>query len=98
VLRFIQEALTNVMKHSGANQVHVEVECSDATLRVEIRDDGCGFDASAHSTGAGLASLASRARRLGAKLATDTAPGRGVCLCLDVPGIPAGVGQATLSA
>jgi signal transduction histidine kinase len=98
VLRFIQEALTNVLKHSGANRMHVNVDCPGATLRVEIRDDGCGFDASSHSTGAGLTSLASRARRLDAKLAIDTAVGRGTSLRLDVPVTSAVIGQAPASA
>jgi signal transduction histidine kinase len=85
LLRFIQEALTNVLKHSGAGQVHVDVECSVATLRVEVCDDGCGFDVSSHPAGAGLASLASRARRLNAKLVVDAAPSRGTRLRMDVP-------------
>jgi signal transduction histidine kinase len=85
VLRFVQEALTNVLKHSGATQVHVDVQCAGATLEVEIRDDGRGFDPSSHPAGAGLASLASRARRLNAKLVVDAAPGCGACLRMDVP-------------
>lgn len=85
VLRFMQEALTNALKHSGASQVHVDVQPTDATLAVEIRDDGRGFDPSSHSGGMGLASLASRARRLDAELAIDTALGHGTRLRMDVP-------------
>lgn len=85
VLRFIQEALTNVLKHSRAQWVHVRVDCPGAALAVEIRDDGCGFDAASHSEGAGLASLASRARRLNANLVVDTARGHGTHLRMDVP-------------
>ena len=95
VLRLIQEALTNVLKHSGASQVHVDVQCIGAMLGIGIRDDGCGFDAATHRTGAGLASLASRARRLNATLTIDAAPGRGACLRLEVPVASAGAGQAT---
>jgi signal transduction histidine kinase len=84
-LRFIQEALTNALKHSGAEHVHVEVRGSGAMLRVEIHDDGCGFDASSHPDGTGLASLASRARRLDATFVIDAAPGRGTRLRMDVP-------------
>jgi len=85
VLRFIQEALTNALKHSEAECVHVDVRGTGAALCVEIRDDGCGFDASSHPKGTGLTSLASRARRLGAKLVIDTGPGRGTHLRMDVP-------------
>jgi signal transduction histidine kinase len=85
VLRFIQEALTNVLKHSDAESVHVDVQGTGATLCVEICDDGCGFDASSHPEGTGLASLASRARRLDAKFVIDAAPGRGTRLRMDFP-------------
>lgn len=85
VLRFIQEALTNALKHSEAECVHIDVRGTGAALRVEIRDDGCGFDASSHPNGVGLASLASRADRLDAKFVIDAAPGRGTCLRMDVP-------------
>jgi signal transduction histidine kinase len=95
VLRFIQEALTNVLKHSGASRVYLDVCCSGTTLEVEISDDGCGFDASLHFPGAGLASLRSRARRLSARLSIDTAPGRGTRLRLDVPVVSAAVEQTT---
>jgi signal transduction histidine kinase len=95
VLRFVQEALTNVLKHSRAEHVYVDVHCSEAMLDIGIRDDGCGFDASSHSVGTGLASLVSRARRLNARLAIDTAPGGGTRLRMDVPLTSAAAGQAT---
>jgi signal transduction histidine kinase len=95
VLRFVQEALTNVLKHSRAEHVYVDVHCSEAMLDIGIRDDGCGFDASSHSVGTGLASLVSRARRLNAGLAIDTAPGGGTRLRMDVPLTSAAAGQAT---
>jgi signal transduction histidine kinase len=85
VLRFIQEALTNVLKHSGARQVHVDVQRTGTTLGIEIRDDGRGFEAATCRTGAGLPSLASRARRLNAWVTVDAAPGRVACLGLVAP-------------
>jgi len=84
-LRFIQEALTNALKHSEAERVHVDVQGTGAALCIEIRDDGRGFDASSHPKGTGLTSLASRARRLGAKFVIDTAPGCGARLRMDIP-------------
>jgi signal transduction histidine kinase len=75
--------------------VYLDVCCSGTTLEVEISDDGCGFDASLHFPGAGLASLRSRARRLSARLSIDTAPGRGTRLRLDVPVVSAAVEQTT---
>jgi signal transduction histidine kinase len=89
LLRLLQEALTNVLKHSHASRVNITVQCTDTQLSIEVRDDGNGFDPTAirgsHGGGAGLASLHSRARRLGAELALDTAPGRGLALSLKAP-------------
>lgn len=85
VLRFMQEGLTNVLKHSRCGQVCVDVLRSGASLAIVIGDDGRGFDPSAEGAGAGLASLASRARRLDGMLAIDAGPGRGARLRLEMP-------------
>ncbi len=88
LLRLLQEALTNVLKHSRASQVDITVRRNDARLAVEVLDDGDGFDPTAasrsHGGGAGLASLCGRAARLGGELTLDTAPGRGLSLQLDI--------------
>jgi signal transduction histidine kinase len=84
LLRLLQEALTNVLKHSGAVQAEVSIAHSNQRLHVEVRDDGRGFDPATHATGgAGLASLRARAARLGGELALRAAPGDGVTLHLD---------------
>lgn len=84
LLRLLQEALTNVLKHSHAGHVGVTVRRADTQLSIEVRDDGCGFDPATtcgnHGGGAGLASLRTRAARLGAELVLDTAPGHGAAL------------------
>ena len=77
LLRFLQEALTNTLKHSGARRVDVTVTCAGAELQLEVRDDGQGFvvaDAG-KGAGAGLRSLHARARRLGAELRLESRPG-----------------------
>ena len=43
VLRFLQEALTNVMKHSGATQVNITVRRDSTGLQLEVADNGCGL-------------------------------------------------------
>ena len=86
LLRFLQEALTNVLKHSGACRVELCVRHEGAHLHAEVRDDGRGFDPADHrSHGAGLASLRSRAARLGGRLAIQAAPGAGAALLLECP-------------
>jgi len=86
LLRFLQEALTNVLKHSGARRVDLRVRHEHGQLSAEVRDDGRGFDPSNHgSHGAGLSSLRSRAIRLGGQLDVQAAPGAGAALQLDCP-------------
>ena len=77
LLRFLQEALTNVLKHSASRRVDVAVTRAGAELQLSVRDDGRGFvvDAADKGTGSGLRSLRTRARRLGAELQLHSRPG-----------------------
>ncbi len=60
VYRLVQEALTNVAKHAGAERVRVIVGSDGAHLQVEIADDGTGFDPGANASGFGLAGMRER--------------------------------------
>ena len=77
LMRFLQEALTNVLKHSASRRVDVTVARAGAELRLSVRDDGRGFvvENIDKATGAGLRSLRARARRLGAQLQLQSRPG-----------------------
>jgi signal transduction histidine kinase len=77
LLRFLQEALTNVLKHSASRRVDVAVTRAGAELQLSVRDEGRGFtvDGSEQATGAGLRSLRARAHRLGADLQLRSRPG-----------------------
>lgn len=86
VYRIAQEALSNVVRHSGA--VHCDVEWAvhgarRATLR--IADDGQGFEVDAHRPGHfGLDNMRSRAREIGAVLTLTSAAGQGTELLLEL--------------
>lgn len=84
VLRFLQEALTNVIKHSGAANVSVSVRRAGDAFDVAVADDGVGAVA-ASGHGAGMASMRARARRLGGEFEFDSAPGR---TCVALRGVP----------
>ncbi len=80
LLRLIQEALTNVFKHSRARRVDVSLVRDGDHLRLRVADDGVGLaaanDARAAGGGAGMASMRLRAQRLGGQLKMrDAAPG-----------------------
>lgn len=80
VLRILQEALTNVLKHSRATRVDVAIACGEPRLRLVVSDDGIGFDPSAppQSAGAGLRSMQRRAQRLGGGFEAKREDGRTV--------------------
>jgi signal transduction histidine kinase len=65
--RIVQEALTNVLRHAGATNARVRVHTREATLEIEITDDGQA-DSSDASTGLGLQGMAERSAALGGRL------------------------------
>jgi signal transduction histidine kinase len=80
-----KEALANVQRHAQARRVDVRVGAVAGELRLEIRDDGRGFDPTIPSEGTGLRSLHERAARLSGYLTVGAAPGQGTSVRLVVP-------------
>lgn len=60
IYRFVQEALTNVVKHADATSVEVRIHTLGREVTIEVRDDGRGFDTAARSDGFGLAGIRER--------------------------------------
>jgi two-component system sensor histidine kinase UhpB len=86
VYRVFQEGLTNVARHANAHHVSVSLRVEQDQLRLELRDDGCGFDPSAPAgTALGLLSMSERAREIGGELQIRSQPGRGTQLMLLAP-------------
>jgi PAS domain S-box-containing protein len=88
--RVVQEALSNVKKHAKANLVTVRIETPPGTLRVEIRDDGQGFDAQKareflKNGRVGLASMRERAELAGGTLTIKSTPGSGTAIMATLP-------------
>jgi two-component system nitrate/nitrite sensor histidine kinase NarX len=87
VLHVVQEALSNVRKHARAGGVWVEVQ-QTPHWRVEVRDDGCGFDpqgAGPDETHVGLRIMRERAQNIGATVEVASVPGSGTCVVLKLP-------------
>ncbi|HDS1037781.1 TPA: ATP-binding protein [Stenotrophomonas maltophilia] len=85
LLRFLQEALTNVLKHAAATRVQVRLQWDGRILQVQVSDDGHGFDVASATAGAGLASLRARAHRLRAEFTLQARQGQGTHLSLSLP-------------
>ncbi|HET7799474.1 MAG TPA: ATP-binding protein [Humibacillus xanthopallidus] len=80
----ISEAMTNVVKHSGASSAVVDIGQSDAALRIEVRDDGRGFDTEQVGL-RGLLGLTDRIEALGGRLSLTSSPGAGATLRFTIP-------------
>jgi two-component system nitrate/nitrite sensor histidine kinase NarX len=88
VIRVIQEALTNVRKHSGASLVIVRLSESDHTATFVVEDDGRGFDlagALLGRDGFGLHTMRERMELIGGTLQIDSGPGRGTRVIAGCP-------------
>jgi len=95
IFRIAQEALTNTMRHSGANHLLLELAFAKTTVRLRIRDDGRGFDPETTGhTGFGLQGIRERVDRLGGSLRLLSAPGQGTELDVTVDTSSVSGGQA----
>jgi signal transduction histidine kinase len=84
VYRIVQEALTNVAKHARAERVRVAIGGSDGELRIEVEDDGVGFDPDAADGGFGLSGMRERAALAGGTLSVGSGDG-GTLLTVCLP-------------
>jgi signal transduction histidine kinase len=91
VYRLVQEALTNVRKHSQATKVILRLNFRANDISIEIRDNGKGFDLPTTVSSLvleehmGLFGMKERASMLGGELKIETRPGAGTCVKLSCP-------------
>lgn len=85
VMRIVQEALTNALKHSGASTIDIEADWSGDSVTIVVTDDGQGFERDTVTAGRGLASLEHRAAAIGGTLTIDSASGTGTRVTLRLP-------------
>jgi PAS domain S-box-containing protein len=87
VFRILQEAMTNVARHSVATQAKIQLSSDRERLRLEVRDNGRGIseDRIASSASLGLVGMRERARSLGGDVEIRGATGRGTTVLLTIP-------------
>jgi signal transduction histidine kinase len=91
LFRAVQEAITNIVKHSRAETVLIQCTITPKAVTIEIEDDGRGYDpagisqTAADGRGLGLAGIQERMEILGGTALIDSAPGQGTRLVLNVP-------------
>jgi signal transduction histidine kinase len=84
IYRLVQEALNNAASHAAAQTAKVIVLQDSDKIRVEIVDNGAGFEA-ARSRGMGILGMEERVKRLGGTLTIDSARGRGTTVKAELP-------------
>jgi len=78
LFRVAQEALRNIVRHSGAQSASVTLRPKEGGLQLLVTDDGVGFEPKAgHSAGLGVASMRERVREVGGKFSICSEPGAG---------------------
>jgi signal transduction histidine kinase len=89
LFRIVQEALTNVRRHSRARQVRVALRYTPGVVELVVEDDGVGFSASAgqgrDGDHFGLMGMRDRARLTGGSFAVETTPGQGTRILVSLP-------------
>jgi signal transduction histidine kinase/ligand-binding sensor domain-containing protein len=91
LFRIIQEAITNLVKHSNARSATVTLEADASVVRARVQDDGDGFEMGEMTArrggtgGFGLFGMSERITMIGGRLTIDSAPGKGTVVAVDVP-------------
>jgi two-component system sensor histidine kinase UhpB len=94
LFRIAQEAVNNILRHAAASSVNIRIELQEASICLEVKDDGRGFNLQTASDEAlsshhlGLLGLRERAELLGGEVSLESSPGRGTRLqvCLPLSG------------
>jgi signal transduction histidine kinase len=93
LVRIVQEALANMLKHSGAKQVWVDFDARPGgSWQLGVRDDGCGYTTVANMAppggtpaARGITNMRRRAARLGASLALQANAPAGLAVVVSSP-------------
>jgi signal transduction histidine kinase len=85
VYRLVQEALTNMIKHSRATEVNISLKLIAGTLQVKVQDNGVGFEPQENTTGFGIQGMSERANALGGKFSLISMPDQGCQIVATIP-------------
>ncbi len=83
--RIYQEIVTNILRHSKAESVSIELYATDDRLVLAVEDDGVGFSQEKRSSGAGIAGMRERADLVKGTITFDSEPDMGTHVRLEIP-------------
>ncbi|HEY4062954.1 MAG TPA: ATP-binding protein [Puia sp.] len=85
LFRIVQEQTRNILKYSKAKRISISLEINFDRVRLEIKDDGQGFDPENTQKGLGLSNIFERARLYNGKALLNTSPGKGCSVIVNIP-------------
>ncbi len=85
LFRIVQEQTKNIIKYSKAKKIEIGLDRDIDRVRLEIRDDGQGFDPTNTRKGLGLSNIFERSRLYDGNAILDTAPGKGCRIIVNIP-------------
>jgi two-component system sensor histidine kinase DegS len=87
IFRAVQELLSNAQRHSQAGQVWVQIDASEADVKVSVDDNGKGFatQGEAETGGMGLKVIRDRVEMLGGQMDIDSTAGKGTRVSFEIP-------------
>ena len=85
LFRIIQEAMSNIIKHSGATRVEIKATSTKGLLKISIHDNGLGFIFAGPSSGLGLTTMQERAKLLGGSIGIQSQPKHGATILIEIP-------------
>jgi signal transduction histidine kinase len=83
VFLVFKEAVHNIMRHANATNVTIEVRNDNGSFRMQISDNGRGFDTARAKRGNGLANMQRRATQLAGSVRVDSGPAKGTTVTLE---------------
>src|SRR6266496_6326320 len=83
--RITQELINNVLKHSDAKNVSLQMGYRDEKIIIMVEDDGKGFDMDQHKDGYRLKNLEARTKLLNGNMNIDSQIGKGTSVLIEVP-------------
>lgn len=83
--RIIQEALHNIIKHSEASNIQIQLIGHDDQIVVMVEDNGVGFDSSKHKEGRGINNMKTRTEWLKGTFSLDSFSKRGTTITIEIP-------------
>ena len=90
LFRIGQEALTNTIRNANARRLTARLTFAPDEVRLDLIDDGCGFDAGRVGKGFGLLGIKERVHAMGGQFAVHSAKGDGTSIVVTVPAVDLG--------